>query len=396
MPTGSTVLPEDTAMDTEHVTSPVWEEHPENIQVIRGFPKPHEDLFELAEQVPYWWQLARSAPTLAFLVARCWYFDALPRGESVERVRQYVLMKRADICGALGFPSDQRTLRLLLKFRINAEVAMPFVINDLMILKLLLRYEPSALELLEQAEQIGTNEICLLATGLHFDENPRHDYHIGRGMLWGTLPHCEWYFRLPAAKRQWLSHRFVKADITVTHVDAVRLLLGEVQPFTRFQNERKAINYLEGYLARVSAIRRTRYNLDPHHLGWPEPPIVPVRGIIPILSYEELRKEGNEMQHCVTSYWDDILLGKFYAYRIERDCRCTIGIRFYYGSWRISEVKGKNNQAIEDPEIMAILNNWIESSPASKVRSAPRLDYLNAIAKTCGIPMRNFSDEPEM
>jgi hypothetical protein len=102
------------------------------------------------------------------------------------------------------------------------------------------------------------------------------------------------------------------------------------------------------------------------------------------------------MQHCVTSYWDDILLGKFYAYRIERDCRCTIGIRFYYGSWRISEVKGINNKAIEDPEIMEILENWIKSSPKSKVRSAPRLDYLNAIAKTCGIPLRNFRDEREM
>ena len=395
MPIGSTVLPEDTAMDTEPVIFPTWEDFPENIQVIRGFPKPHEDLFELAEQVPYWWQLARSAPTLAFLVARCWFFDALPRGESVQRVRQYVLMKRSAICAALGFPSDQRTLRLLLKFRLNAEVAMPFVINDLMVLKLLLRYEPSALELLEQAEQIGTNEICLLSTGLGFG-GISSKTEISRGLFLDTLPQCEWFFRLPASKRHWLAQRFITTDETTKYVEVVRLLLGTVKPFTRFQNERKAIAYLERYLGHASAIQRVRLSLDPRRLGWPEPPIVPVRGIVPILSFEDLRKEGSEMQHCAALYWDNILLGKFYVYRIERDCRCTIGIRFNNGSWRISEVKGRNNQAIEDPEIMEILNNWIESSPASKVRSAPRLDYLNAIAKTCGIPMRNFRDEQGM
>ena len=61
----------DATMDTECTSSSITlAAIPENIQVIRRFPKPHGNLFKLAENVPYWWQLANAAPTLAFMLAK--------------------------------------------------------------------------------------------------------------------------------------------------------------------------------------------------------------------------------------------------------------------------------------------------------------------------------------
>ncbi|MEI6323534.1 MAG: PcfJ domain-containing protein [bacterium] len=386
---------ESTACNQDEAPQSLWEVSPENIQAIRRFPKPHDDLFELAESVPYWWQLANSAPVLAFMVARCWYFDKLPRKESAQRVKQYVLMKRSAICAAFGFPTNQRTVRLLSKFDLKGQVAMPFMITDLMILRLLLRWEPSALEILEDVYSIGTSEICNLATGLRFDEDPRHSYEIGRGSLFLTLPQCEWFFRLPASKRHWLSYRFIQAEVMANVVEIVKIFLGDVIPFTHFHNERKAVAYLKKYWHHAKAIHRARASLNLDQLEWPEPPLVSPEGILPILSYNSFQQEREEMKHCIGSYLNQILLGIYYVYRMEEDCRCTIGIRFSSGSWQIDQVRGINNEEIKDLEVMHAIENWIANSPSSKVHNTPRLNYLSMISKISGLPLRKFRHEPE-
>ena len=137
---GATVDTEDTGMDTELLPpTKDWATIPVNIQVIREFPKPHEELFTLAEKVPYWWQLANSAPVLAFMVARCWCFDGLPKEGFIERVKKYVLLKRTEICEVMGFPANDRTVRLLQRVWINSEDSTPFLIADLKVMNMLLR-----------------------------------------------------------------------------------------------------------------------------------------------------------------------------------------------------------------------------------------------------------------
>jgi hypothetical protein len=99
------------------------------------------------------------------------------------------------------------------------------------------------------------------------------------------------------------------------------------------------------------------------------------------------------MHHCIGSYESRIVLGKYYAYRMERPYRCTVGIEFIEGSWKIDQVQGIKNERISDPEVRRWLKAWLANSSNLRVAPAPKLDYLKAISKACGLTLRKFRDE---
>jgi len=377
---------EDTGMDTELVT-PMreWAAIPDNIQVVRKFPKPHEDLFNLAETVPYWWQLANSAPILAFMVARCWCFDGLPKKGHIERIQNYVLLKRGAICAAFGLPANQRTVRLINRVQISPEVQTPSLIADLKVLRMLLHWEPSSYDILEQCESFDIRQISLIATGIDLSDRPT--WMIQKYHFWMSLSGCEWFFRLPSTKRAWLVALYRLTALRYEDV-LIKAFLDEVPPLSHFRNERKAAAYLKPYLQKAKAINIAKYQVMDDVLSWPEPPIEPSEALFAISSYEALACEAAEMHHCIESYANRIFLGSYYAYRMELPCRCTVGIQFQRGKWQIDQVRGSHNVEITDPQIMTALEHWLSGSSARDIHRTPQLDYLKAISEKCGIALK--------
>ena len=376
---------ESTACNQDEPLQILWKETPENIQVIRRFPKPHEDLFTLAETIPYWWQLADSSSALAFMVARCWCFDGLPKKGHIERIQRYVLLKRTKICEVMGFPANNRTVRLLHRGYISPEEQTPCLIADLKVLRMLLRWEPSAYEILEQCDRIDIRQISLLATGIDLSDRPT--WMIQKYYFWSSLSGCDWFFRLPSAKRAWLVGLYRPA--AMRHEDVlIQAFLDEVPPLNHFRNERKAASYLKPYLQKAKAINIAKYRVMDNVLAWPEPPIEPCDGLFAIPSYAALACEASEMHHCIESYANRIFLGSYYAYRMELPRRCTVGIRFHQDRWQIEQVRGKHNEEITDSVIMTALDHWLSNSSTRDIHRTPQLDYLKEISKRCGIPLR--------
>ena len=383
---GATTDMEGTGMDTNSpLPSKNWAAIPENIQAIRKFPKPHEDLFNLAETIPYWWQLANSVPALAFMLARCWCFDGLPKEGFIERVKKYVLHKRTEICEVMGFPADKRTVRLLIRFHISPEEQTPCLIADLKILRMLLHWEPSSYDILEQCERFDIRQISLLSTGIDLSDRPT--WMIQKYHFWMSLSVCEWFFRLPSAKRSWLVALYRSAAMRYEDV-LIQAFLDEVPPLSHFRNERKTAALLKPYLQKAKAINIAKYRVMDNVLAWPEPPIEPCDGLFAIPSYAALACEASEMHHCIESYANRIFLGSYYAYRMELPRRCTVGIRFHQDRWQIEQVRGKHNEEITDSVIMTALDHWLSNSSTRDIHRTPQLDYLKEISKRCGIPLR--------
>ena len=340
----------------------------ENIRSIRQFPPPHEDIFILAETVPYWFQLLRHSPVLAFMVARCWHFDEQPQKGAEVRIRQYVRLKRSTICEAMGFPSDPRTVRLISRMQICEDL-----VQNLLILRELLRWEPATRDILNRGGYITTHQLSRLALG--------DRWHEWLSVV--NLVGLTWFFKLPAARRYWLADRYYSA---CSPSDLSKAFMKPVRGLWQFRNERQAVSYFADYQRHRSAIWKAEEQLKLNAFGWPEPPIQAAENITPVLSIEALEREGQQMRHCVASYASRVFLGDYYVYRVECSIPCTLGIHYKDSSWKIDQLKGEHNE--KPPEdIFKMVNDWLITAPKPNRDLSIRRQYLQTISKLCGLPL---------
>ena len=85
--------------------------------------------------------------------------------------------------------------------------------------------------------------------------------------------------------------------------------------------------------------------------------------IVPITDERMLMDEGDEMHHCVRSWYNSIVRYKIsYVYKLDiGEYRATIGLRKRYdGSWYLNELRGKNNQEVSS-EVKNYAFNWLNS-----------------------------------
>ena len=342
----------------------------QDIRALCRFPEPHEDMFLLAKSVPYWLQLLRSSPVLAFMVARCWHFDGYPQEGAEVRIRRYVGFKRSAICAAMGFPSDQKTVRLISRMHMCKEK----IIGNLLLLRELLHWEPATRDILNRGGYVSTHQLCRLALGDRWND------WISPENLAGLV----WFFKLPAARRYWLADRYLSA---VSLSDLLKAFLKPARGLWHFRNERQAVSYFVEYHRRRAAIWKAEEQLKLNAFGWPEPPIQPTEKINPVLSVEALEREGRQMRHCVASYASKIFLGDYYVYRVEGPAHCTLGIRYRDGSWKIDQLKAERNEQPPDDSIFKMVDDWLLSAPQNKRQSSARGDFLAAISKLSGLPL---------
>ena len=332
----------------------------------------------LAKSDLYWSQLLRSSPILAFLVARCWHFDGQPEEGATVRIRRYLRQKRSGICAEMGFPSDQRTVRLISRMQLCREG----LVTHLLLLRALLRWEPSARDILERGKHVTASQLSRLAIGENWSEL----------FPWDNLQHAAWFFRLPAVRRFWLAQQFLTASRLS---DLQKAFMDPIKSLACFRNERKAVAYFVEYLKRKNAIMTAAKLLDRSIDGfaWPDPPIPPTKQITPVLSFAALEAEGKRMEHCVAEYAPRIVRGDYYVYRIEGSIHCTLGIQYTGGSWKVDQVKGKRNKPVQDQRTSKMLDAWLRSAPVQNRIFSARWEYLQAISKVCGLPTIRALDE---
>jgi hypothetical protein len=312
-----------------------------------------------ARQCGAWRQLCESNFGLALALAGLHPSHCDDPAAWQERLAPAASMRRLDICRQLGFPASTSTLRILERLHPSwgQALRMTWTKGMLITLRQLLTYHPAASCLLARHRAIIRAHVKLLAFGT--DDIPLQ-------LLFGDEPEIlrgEWFFRLPSVQRHWLAAEF-RAISSRESRTAGTFLLPSVRTLGTFQREKDAVTYLikrQHLLDCLDSILRRSTTTS--HQQWPEPPLPGSDLIQPITSRDELSQEGIDLKHCIADYADHITLGAYFAYRMLRPVRCTIGLRWNSKRWTLDQICGKGNSLIDD-EQANLVREWIQSHAA--------------------------------
>jgi hypothetical protein len=92
-----------------------------------------------------------------------------------------------------------------------------------------------------------------------------------------------------------------------------------------------------------------------------EPPFVGNEDIIPITHSKELYSEGRIQSHCLGSYLNQIVSNKYYAYKVLRPERATLGLKLVGKEvWQFDQLRLVHNGK-PSKETMESVNHWLNS-----------------------------------
>jgi len=101
---------------------------------------------------------------------------------------------------------------------------------------------------------------------------------------------------------------------------------------------------------------------------FPTPPLTGNKNIVPITTVHQLRKEGQQQQHCVLSYDQDILQGNYYVYKILHPERATLGIEIEQDQgikYHLDQLKASQNQQVRK-ETQQAVQAWFKKATQKK------------------------------
>jgi hypothetical protein len=91
------------------------------------------------------------------------------------------------------------------------------------------------------------------------------------------------------------------------------------------------------------------------------PPAHTSREILPITTGEQLALEGRQQHNCVASYWQRILAGELYIYKMFSPERATIALEFDGRTWTLGQIAGPFNASAASETIRAA-KVWLDGS----------------------------------
>jgi hypothetical protein len=313
----------------------------------------------LARQCLAWRELCQSNLGLALALALLHPWEGDDPHASQEMLRTAASMRRLEICRLLGFPPRSSTLRVLSRLHQSWGQAIETVWMEGMLLALrqLLIHEPGAADLLLRHEAISRKHFKRLAFGPN---------EIGLPDVFLDRPEIQrgaWFFRLPMARRHWLTAELEDIENRERNTPGIALL-PDPRRLGTFQREKDAVAYL---LDRQRLMDRLDSCIlcvlgEGHHRPWPEPPLPGSDLIQPINSGRELVEEGTQLRHCIANYADHIAVGVYFAYRMTGPTRCTVGLKWNGQQWALDQLCGGANSRIEEEQTQAV-QDWIDSHP---------------------------------
>ena len=75
----------------------------------------------------------------------------------------------------------------------------------------------------------------------------------------------------------------------------------------------------------------------------------------------ELHIEGDEMDHCIVTYLDELYFGDIFVYKILEPERATLAIVKNQGKWSIKELSLKSNKS-PSKRTRAQVEQWLEEN----------------------------------
>lgn len=309
-----------------------------HLQQVSLFPVDERDaLRAFIEGFPEALDLAFTNPALAVALANAPSWDTFGLVK-VDRtfIGGLLRRRRRKICGALGYPSSGRVVRILGKVQPQA-----CRMNLLARVRCSLR-NPALLSILSHLPTIGAAELRLAAdlgdaprvsAALFVDLAAQFTRETDEG--WGRL---------------------LRQIETL-----IRLRPPHWRPFHSVQKMRRCYDRLWRDLAGLQ-------NFDPLHADTalsdiPFPPI-PLPGldeIQPIDCVAALVEEARAMDHCVLSYAWRVAEGDTYLYRVMNPERATLLIGYRGTAWHMEELAGVRNQPVSSAT-EDLVESWLRRS----------------------------------
>lgn len=323
-----------------------------------------------------WYAMARTNLTLAYMVANCAKFDGLPEEGSTDRKRQYLRMKRPLICGAMGFPATESSVSILARTVLGSLDLDG--IQNIRLLRMLLRHDPIAARLLVRKKRITDREVGALAFGIAFQ-------CFNSAVTDEEIDSMDWFFSRPLQERVLVMEAW--HHVSFCNEAIVEILAGKPRRIASFKKCSTAIHWME----KAANVRRKVYfaaskvcramKLD---TPWPDPPIPGIEEIQPILSIEELSAEGREMGNCAASYANTVMRGEYFIYRVMAPTRCTLGLQYIKSRWVQGELQDQTNQPCKDPATKKFVADWL-AQHQSELPNNRWQEFMNKVLEQAGL-----------
>ena len=287
--------------------------------------------------------LVRSSPALAFALASNWVFHKPAVKRPLRSARNLLRRGRSqkDILAWLGFPPTKSVRRLLARV-----VPASIDVAPLLYLRDTLRM-PGQSSRFAHVERLNAGVIRILTDPkLSHAASPRLIRSVSQRVEDDRVPHSAYLLR-----------------------DSARMF-EQVFPNRRFPDLR-SVQRLQEFHDELT-VRTNR--LAPEALSFPKPPVNGNDHIVPILNPKELKGEGIEMKHCVSSYsrqiaWDRNL----FVYKVLAPERCTLSIYKSGSEWRIGELKRSSNREVSEITRSRV-GSWLQRSSTGKADPLGRVE----------------------
>jgi hypothetical protein len=293
------------------------------LTTIKFFPGYRFTLLRLAAHFPEAQQLLLSDPVLLWLIARHYRQSHLDQSDLLSLWR----CKRTDILHQLGFPGRKSEVKLLSKLALDCfhDSAYQLICQVL---------QSDQLNELNRYNGLSENQLRLLLAcpeliGAQFTFNAAALYNIQSiTTLSDTLKDC---LRIAEQLNQ-KSQRLAQLR-TLQRIERIEAIHTELSDTLMRKNQQQ------------------------QSVSYGEPPLPGSATIVPITRSADLIEEGEQQNHCVFSYHDDILDGHYYVYRILQPQRATLGIDLSSGQPLIDQVYRHSNNEVSKAT-MAHIKNW--------------------------------------
>ena len=107
--------------------------------------------------------------------------------------------------------------------------------------------------------------------------------------------------------------------------------------------------------------RRNASSIELGRRIFPEPPLQGNEIVVPITGEEELRAEGQHMEHCVAIYAEEVAGRNYYIYKVLAPERATLSVRRTVGGWVLSELRGRGNAKLSKQTQKRVLD-WFQAA----------------------------------
>jgi hypothetical protein len=328
-------------------------------RIVEPFESHQWLMLHMIHHSPAGRELAENNPVLAYALANSHEFRRTPPEVAAVQAVMHSHDRQRDISAWLGYPGTPAMVRVFKK--LSPEAATPSILR---LLRNTIGKDASRLRVLQHRRHINAGvldfilipDLMELATPSLLDEIENSADELQFSAAADRLAHAITVLKDIRSRREVRPFRSLRQiEGFVEAVDA------EYLEHQRRMEELRAARRAAHAARERQRAELARQELDSARFIWPPPPLSGTESIVPISSYDMLRKEGKSQRNCIAGYWRSIAGEKprYYAYRVLKPQRATLMIvKRAGGSWMLQEAKVANNKPISDKTHGAIAE-WL-------------------------------------